>query len=120
MLSQRQTSSANAALTVAADMNLKQFAKPIVLRTAHLVGIRQSEGALAKASARYWSGAGDTRFRGNSHWRGDDGIATDVWPAIGERHVQLYRQFAAFAGVDPTPKRVVEWGCGGGANAVAF
>jgi SAM-dependent methyltransferase len=99
-------------------LNLKQLVKPFVLRTAQLARLRQSEASLAKASDRYWSGVEDERFRGNSHWRG--GISDEAWSSIGNRHLNLYRKFCAYAGRDPTTRRVVEWGCGGGANAIAF
>ena len=102
---------------------LKRLAKPALLRAAGLAGLRQSEAAVARASADYWSGGGggdDARFRTNSHWR-DGGMFDDAgWLAIGRPHLDLWRRFAAFADLDPRPRRVVEWGCGGGANAVHF
>ena len=101
-------------------MNLKRLVKPLVLRATQLAGVRQSEAALTRASGRYWSAGTDRRFRGNSHWRGEGGLESEVWERIGERHVDLYRRFAAFAGFERPPRRVVEWGCGGGANAVPF
>lgn len=98
---------------------LKRLAKPALLRAARLLRVSQSEGAVARASADYWAGGDDERFRANSHWRG--GAFDDAtWLALGRPHLDLWRQFAAFAGLDPSPRRVVEWGCGGGANAVHF
>ena len=103
-------------------MNLKQLAKPIALRASQLLRIRQSESALTQASGRYWTGSDNDRFKVNSHWRGEhgDGLSDDAWSAVGQRHLDLYRQLAPAGGFDLSPKRVVEWGCGGGANVVPF
>ncbi len=101
-------------------MTLKHLVKPLVIRASQLAGLRQSEAALTRAAGRYWSAGTDGRFRGNSHWRGEGGLGSEAWERIGDRHVNLYRRFAAFAGVEPTPRHVVEWGCGGGANAIPF
>ncbi len=99
--------------------SLKQILKPVLLRASGLLKVRQTEAAVTRAAARYWSGRADDRFRLNSHWR--DGIKDDDrWLAIGRPHLELWDRCAAFAGLDANPRRIVEWGCGGGANAVHF
>ena len=100
---------------------VRRLAKPALIRATQLLRLRQSERALARASARYWTGGGDdARFRNNSHWREGGVMDAAAWDRIGRQHLDLWRHFAAFAGLDPAPRRVVEWGCGGGANAVHF
>ena len=100
--------------------HLKRLSKSIVLRAAALSAFRQSDAAVARSSARYWSGEADARFRTNSHWR-DGGAFDDAgWLEIGRPHLELRDRCAAFANLNPQPRRVVEWGCGGGANAVHF
>ena len=99
---------------------LKRLAKPALIRATQLLRLSQSERAVARDAARYWTGGDDRRFRNNSHWREGGVMDAATWDQIGRQHLDLWRQFAAFAGLDPSPRRVVEWGCGGGANAVHF
>jgi SAM-dependent methyltransferase len=68
----------------------------------------------------YWQGD-DPILPQFSHWRGagvfdDDGR----WLSMGRRHVELYRRLARMAGKPERIGTIVEWGCGGGANAVPF
>jgi cyclopropane fatty-acyl-phospholipid synthase-like methyltransferase len=44
----------------------------------------------------------------------------DRWLGMGQRHVELYRRLARMAGKPEQIGTIVEWGCGGGTNAVAF
>lgn len=56
-----------------------------------------------------------------SHWRGA-GIFSDqdLWLAMGRQNLGIYEDFARMLGKSSPPRRIVEWGCGGGANAVHF
>jgi len=70
----------------------------------------------------YWSES-DTEgtVRDMSHWRGEGRWDEEAWADLGRRHVFLFEQLCARAGVRPsTIRTMVEWGSGGGANAVAF
>lgn len=100
--------------------SLKRLLKPALIRATQLLRVSQSEDAVARDSARYWSGEADERFRSNSHWREGGVISEDAWLEIGRRHLELFGRFADMIGFDRPAKRVVEWGCGGGANAVHF
>jgi SAM-dependent methyltransferase len=75
----------------------------------------------AEAQA-YWDGGAGTRFRGDSHWKSGapfkDG---DLWERMGREHVALYERLRAASAHEPAKVRhMVDWGCGGGANAVTF
>ncbi|GAA0606125.1 class I SAM-dependent methyltransferase [Kribbella sandramycini] len=89
-------------------------------RTTVRLGLGDSEERLAHDARSYWTEGSDLpTWRGNSHIR-DAGIFNSVdWAAVGTEHWKL---FARLANVAPSGSfdRVVEWGCGGGANAVAF
>lgn len=89
-------------------------------RLGQLLGWSRSELAVSRSAAQYWAGAEDEAFRANSHWREGGTFDDATWLGIGRPHLELWKQFAAFANLDPGPKRIIEWGCGGGANAVHF
>lgn len=74
-------------------------------------------------SAAYWTDTSQPNWAANSHWRDDVGTE---WTAIGQEHyerVRARRSHAAGPPADPAGSefgRVLEWGSGGGANAVVF
>lgn len=84
------------------------------------IGFRHSPGRLQQDAADYWSGGeGSASWKSNSHWRGD-AIDDSIWSSIGEDHLELWQTFAAALRQEPERDRIVEWGVGGGANAVHF
>ena len=73
----------------------------------------------AAEAQEYWSDPSDPNWQSNSHWR--DSLGSDQqWQAIGRDHLALFDVFAAALSFDRPLNRVVEWGAGGGANAVHF
>lgn len=92
-----------------------------VATNADRTGLGHSVGRRTRDAGRYWSAPGSEKWQNDSHWRGAGAFETDDdWLAIGREHVVMAKRLApqVFA-VDRKP-RVVEWGVGGGANAVAF
>jgi SAM-dependent methyltransferase len=90
-----------------------------VLRT---LGRGQKEDELIRDSVEYWNRG--ERFgvdvKDYSHWRGAGPWKDDErWMALGRPHRRLYDQLRNITGTSPA-RRIVEWGCGGGANAVHF
>ncbi|WP_110470386.1 class I SAM-dependent methyltransferase [Williamsia limnetica] len=69
-------------------------------------------------AADYWTDDTTAAWAANSHWRG--GLDIEDWTRLGTEHLEMFRTFAKALGVAPNPKLMIEWGCGGGANAVAF
>lgn len=85
------------------------------------VGLRHSESRIAADSQRYWSTTEAQGWRANSHWRNADVFVEKVaWEEIGARHLAMFEKGARALRFDRPWRRVVEWGCGGGANAVHF
>jgi len=80
---------------------------------------RKAKGDIASESQRYWQHERGYEWRGDSHIRDNSPVDDRTWVSIGEDHLAL---FSKLANVVERHKmgRVVEWGCGGGANAVAF
>src|SRR6266849_6674009 len=85
------------------------------------VGLNRSENKLISDSQSYWNNLSDRSRNQNSHWRGVGIFADDSrWLSLGHGHLELYEEFARALNLRHSPKRIVEWGCGGGMNAVHF
>jgi len=85
------------------------------------LGFRQSEDSLIDDSQTYWNNSTEQNVRANSHWRGAGIFADDLrWLSVGKEHLDLYEEFSRALKFNRRIERVVEWGCGGGMNAVYF
>jgi hypothetical protein len=77
---------------------------------------------LAEAAKEYWSGSeseGDKRDL--SHWKGSGRWADEQgWRQIGEDHFALYGTLLRLVDRQEPVRSMLEWGPGGGANAVRF
>jgi SAM-dependent methyltransferase len=82
------------------------------------VGFSQSSERIAADSQAYWTSEQGSTWTSDSHWRGS--LPDNDWQDIGTQHWSLWQTFARAVGADGELKRIVDWGCGGGANAVAF
>ncbi len=81
----------------------------------------ESEDKLRRDAQKYWNAPNTELLNAYSHWRGAGIFADDdLWLALGRKNLELYQQFCRMMGVTTPPRRIVEWGCGGGANAVHF
>ncbi|HEV7298783.1 MAG TPA: hypothetical protein VGN72_05410 [Tepidisphaeraceae bacterium] len=77
---------------------------------------------IASTAGQYWT-ASERRpwIRDMSHWRGQGRWASDdAWQSIGLQHLAMVRKMMRLAGVSTPLRTMMEWGPGGGANAVAF
>jgi 2-polyprenyl-3-methyl-5-hydroxy-6-metoxy-1,4-benzoquinol methylase len=85
------------------------------------LSLEQSEERIIGDSQRYWNDSSNEWFGQFSHWRGFGIFADDSrWLELGRAHFRLYEEFCRVIGVERPLKRIVEWGCGGGMNAVQF
>jgi hypothetical protein len=82
------------------------------------VGVGQGLSRRIRDARRYWTDESGSQWLTNSHWRG--GLDDDVWLDVGQEHLALFMQFAKALDRPSDLGVVIEWGCGGGANAVAF
>lgn len=98
------------------------------LRKLHVVwrrltGYSEPRAQLAAEAGQFWRGVSqqDSRKAQDSHWRGHGVFADDrVWLGLGADHLLTLQRMAAPLGLAGRQDRVVEWGCGGGMNAVHF
>lgn len=89
-----------------------------VVAAVRLLMPRRHDARIGRQAARYWSASdGDQSWNSNSHWR--HGIGDEAFAEVGRDHWEIYQRFARALQVD-TPTTIIEWGAGGGANAVAF
>ena len=80
------------------------------------VPVPQSRSRRAADSAAYWAASDGRLWQSDSHVKGE----VEGWELIGPEHHRYFAEFARAIDADPRPARVLEWGVGGGANAVAF
>jgi SAM-dependent methyltransferase len=92
----------------------------ILARSA--LGLEQPERKLAEDAQDYWETGHTQGLPHLAHWRGGGPFHDERWHALGRAQLEHYDRLAPTAGRERGGPlgRVVEWGCGGGANAVAF
>ena len=84
------------------------------------LGFKDSEKKLIGDAQSYWNSEQGRSLEQNSHWRGV-GIFDDTrWLSLGRENLERYEGFARAIDLKHPPRRIVEWGCGGGMNAVHF
>ena len=90
-----------------------------LLRTS--LNLHDSEQKLMEDSQRYWDHASADGKSDQAHWRGQGVFADDErWLAVGRNHMRIFERLAGSQWLRQRPTRIIEWGCGGGANAVHF
>lgn len=81
-----------------------------------------SPAGIERDAARFWAGSGgDEHMRDLSHWYGEGRWADkDKWDRIGQAHLRMLEKLCLLADVTEPIENMVEWGPGGGLNAVHF
>lgn len=88
-------------------------------RMSHRYG--RSDAQLERESQAFWNDSGNLDLATISHWRGHGPFADDeLWLRLGRRHRDLSAKALDWAGLSLPLDRIVEWGSGGGMNAVAL
>ncbi len=102
---------------------IKQYLKRQFLRFRHSFQLYDSAEKLSDDATRFWRDIGSTKpaYGGVYHERGRGPFSRDEdWHAIGKTHFRLFEAFARQAELKRPVEHIMEWGCGGGANAVVF
>lgn len=93
----------------------------IEIAVREATGLNETETKLIEDSQTYWNDGADSSLKQNSHWRGVGVFSDDTrWLALGQEHMKFFGEFARVVDLKYPLKRIVEWGCGGGMNAVHF
>ncbi|WP_400193780.1 SAM-dependent methyltransferase [Hymenobacter sp. B81] len=87
------------------------------------LGLHEAEDKIIADAQQYWDAvSAPGQEGGNAHWRGNGVFAHDDarWLAIGRNNLDRFRRLAGPQWPPRQPACIVDWGCGGGANAVHF
>ena len=100
---------------------IRRIQRKLLIVWRECTGYRESTSTLGQAANQYWNNFDSPQRATDSHWRGHGPFADDaIWLKLGRTHYELVQQQLSRLGRPLAPRRVVEWGCGGGMNAVHF
>ncbi|WP_433786849.1 class I SAM-dependent methyltransferase [Actinomycetospora sp. CA-101289] len=99
---------------------LRDQARDVAEHVLTAVGLHHSERRLVADAARYWADQSAPTWEDDSHWCGASAIDDNTFSRIGLVHASLFDRMGAMVGIGTSLGRVLEWGVGGGANAVQF
>jgi SAM-dependent methyltransferase len=93
----------------------------ITHRILSAAGLSQSDSKISADAQAYWAQPGSSAWLSDSHWRNGPAFAENsIWPEIGRRHLNMFERGARAVEFNRPWTRILEWGCGGGANAIHF
>lgn len=99
----------------------RRIQRKLLIMWRAITGYRESDAALGQAANRFWNNFDNPQRAQEAHWRGHGPFADDaVWLKLGGIHHELLHQVLRSQGRTLAVRTVVEWGCGGGMNAVHF
>lgn len=117
----RITRAVGAAMTIDAGKSVARLVQDRAHRVLSTIGLRQSDDRLNADAQRFWEETDDDRWATNSHWAGGSVFRdNDLFDVIGERHLRMFERAARSLEFKEPWGRIVDWGCGGGMNAVRF
>jgi len=108
-------------------INLSSKVEKFIYAVENIVRVKfklyKSEDKRISDSKEYWTGdySGNSKLAQDAHWRGK-GIFEDEerWLKVGEENLDLITRYSGILNLHFPLKQIVEWGCGGGANAIHF
>lgn len=87
----------------------------------NMFGIYDSEDTMIADAQKFWNDPETTEDGQYSHFRGSGIFKDDTkWLAVGKQSVDIFQEFTRAIEYTGPMDRMVEWGCGGGANAMHF
>jgi hypothetical protein len=94
----------------------RRYARFVVDRIDR-VGRHRPDEVLLRQSEDYWTHPDSKAWASNSHWRAP---FDDRWELIGRESLHIAQNLARTLDTGLPAGRTVEWGAGGGANAIHF
>ena len=80
-----------------------------------------SDGRRIADSHAFWNDPARPDLKTIMHWRGEGPFEDDgLWLDLGRRHLSMLKRAAEWADISLPVESILEWGCGGGMNAVHF
>lgn len=101
---------------------LHQIRKKAIIKFGDVIHFNDSESKIASDSQDYWNqDYSNPILAQDAHWK-NKGIFEDHqrWLSMGKEHLDLILSYSSILGFQLPVKQIVDWGCGGGANAVHF
>jgi hypothetical protein len=84
-------------------------------------GIYQREDKIVADSQAFWEDVSrDGLEAGRAHWRGNGVFSDARWHEIGAHNLALFERMVGRDWLRSRAARIVDWGSGGGSNAVRF
>jgi 2-polyprenyl-3-methyl-5-hydroxy-6-metoxy-1,4-benzoquinol methylase len=102
---------------------MKGWASDTADRVLTSMGFADSESKRIGDSKRFWTSQQDDDLQNQTHTRSGSAMRDGAWEQVGRDHLALFKQMLSAPGVvnvEPRYPSIVEWGVGGGSNAVAF
>jgi cyclopropane fatty-acyl-phospholipid synthase-like methyltransferase len=86
------------------------------------LGFYDSEAKLAADNQDYWAkDYSNPNLAQDAHWKNNGKFEDHQrWLNLGKEHLEMIVNFSSIINLQLPVKQIVEWGCGGGANAVHF
>lgn len=81
------------------------------------LGLRQGDHQVVAEATTYWTGADGGTWQSDSHWQ--EGLG-ELWHTVGKESLAISERLVRVVGDGLPAGRTLEWGAGGGANAVEF
>jgi len=82
---------------------------------------RPTDQRRVEDSHAFWNDEARSDLKTIMHWRGEGPFRDDqFWLDLGRRHLSMLKRAAEWADISFPVEAIVEWGCGGGMNAVHF
>ena len=88
-----------------------------------VLGLRDHEQRSIDRAQKFWSKTStDALEDGRAHWRYHGVFANDDarWLSLGVNNLELFERTAGPGWLEQHGGRIVDWGCGGGSNAIHF
>ena len=105
----------------ALSRRLREARAAIEARLRQATGLTEPEEKLIGDAQTFWNNPSSRTYAQDSHWRGGGRFADESkWLAMGREHLDFFRSCARLVKVRQPMARIVEWGCGGGMNAIHF
>jgi 2-polyprenyl-3-methyl-5-hydroxy-6-metoxy-1,4-benzoquinol methylase len=88
----------------------------------HKMKLYESEDKLASDNQKYWNrDYSNPDLAQDAHWKNKGKFEDHQrWLNLGKEHLDLILKYSSVLNFQLPVKQIVEWGCGGGANAVHF
>jgi 2-polyprenyl-3-methyl-5-hydroxy-6-metoxy-1,4-benzoquinol methylase len=93
-----------------------------IYKFRNIFKLYDSESKLTSDNQKYWNrDYSDPNLAQDAHWKNKGKFEDQLrWFSLGKEHLDLILNYSYVLNFNLPVKQIVEWGCGGGANAIHF